>query len=166
MEKNLKESNSFHEAGHILIHLITGTKIKELDVIENNKQFKVVTHDSYDLSQNNINDLNDSLIMCVRAGCLTEKNYCWRRCINFDPEIPGTDMWQISKLFYEERNNITWRDGFDKHINDLDKETERLIKKHWSFVRIIARRLYNNKVLTVEEINKLWLLHNNKKVEK
>ena len=159
MEKSLRERTSFHEAGHILIHLITGIKIKDLDIIENNKLSKVVIHDSYDLSQKNISDLNDSLIMCIRAGCLTEKNYCWRRCINFDPEIPGTDMWQISRLFYEEKNNITWRESFEKHMNDLDKETENLLKKHWSFVRIIARSLFNNKALTIEEINRLWLLH-------
>ena len=151
-----KERTAFHEAGHILIHLLTGIKIKEENIIENDKQINVVIHDSYDLSQYNNYDLNDYTIMCLRAGSIAEQYYCWTKCIIYDPDISGNDLWQISRLFYEGKLKFKLRESFEIHIKGLEEETERFIKTHWSFVEIIAKNLLIKEKLTVERINELW----------
>lgn len=157
------ERIAYHLAGHIFIHLLTGVELTGANIIGNNKQYHVVIHDNYDLIQNNDKELRDDTIMCIRAGSLAEKYYCWIKCINYDPQISGNDIWQISKLYHEGATKLKWQEGFENHINSLEAETERLIKVHWSFVEIIAQNLLTNKKLTVGEINELWKDHFMKK---
>ena len=156
MEKPSIERIAFHEAGHILIHLLTGIKIREGNIIENDKHLNVAIHDSYDLSLFINNDLNDCLIMCLRAGSLAEKYYCWYKCINYDPQMSGNDLWQISRLFYEGKHKFTLRKSFEDHIKSLEEETDKLLKMNWPFIKIIAKRLLVKKRLAVEEISELW----------
>jgi hypothetical protein len=155
--ESTRERTSFHEAGHIFMHLLTGIELTVESNIENDKQQYVVVHDNYDLVQYHNKDLRDDIIMCVRAGSLAEKYYCWRKCINYDPQVSGNDIWQISRIYYEGKHKFTDYESFEKHIRDLEGEMERLLTMHWSFIKIIARQLLIKKVLTVEEANKLWL---------
>ena len=157
MEKSPRERISFHEAGHIFMHLLTGIELTVESIIENDKRHYVVVHDNYDLIQYHNKDLLNDIIMCVRAGSLAEKYYCWRKCISYDPQISGNDIWQISRIYYEGNHKFTDYESFEEHIRSIEGETERLIKMHWPFIEIIARQLLIKKVLTVEEVNKLWL---------
>ena len=157
------ERSAYHIAGHIFIHLLTGIELTEANIIENNKQLHMVIHDNYDFIQNNDKELRDDIIMCLRSGSLAEKYYCWINCIIYDSKMSGNDIWQISRLYYEGAYKLKWQEGFENHINNLEIETERLIKVHWSFIEIIAQNLLKNRKLTVEEINESWKDHLMKK---
>lgn len=152
-------NTAYHEAGHIFIHLLTGIELTVANIIENNKQYDVIVHDNYDSIQYNNKELRDDTIMCIRAGSIAEKYYCWRKCINYDPQMSGNDLWQISRLYYEGKHKFKCYESFEKHIRSLERETERLIKIHWSFVEIIAQNLLKNKTLTASQINELWENH-------
>lgn len=153
------ERNAYHEAGHIFIHLLTGIELTIARIIENDKQYDLVVHDNYDLTQYINKELRDNQIMCVRAGSVAEKYYCWLKGINYDPQMSGNDIWETSRLYYEGKHKFKVRESFEKHLKGLDEETERLIKTHWSFVEIVVQNLLKNKKLTAGEIYELWKNH-------
>ncbi len=111
----------------------------------------------------NDRDLVDSLIMCLRAGFLSEQYFCRSKCITYDPNISGNDLWQISRIFYKGVHEFKMPESFEIHLKGLEVKTMRLIKGNWSFIEIIAAKLLSKEYLTVDGLNELWKLHQLKK---
>lgn len=149
-EKISAERSAFYKAGYILVHILTNIGTKN-SFTGSSKEPDITIQDESDLFQGK-NDLsNEVVIMCLRAGPLSEKQYCQLKCINYDSGISGDDLWKISRLFYEEKGDSLY---FDKYLKRLDVKTEKLLKMNWSFIIIVARQLLK-KDLSVKEINDL-----------
>ena len=151
-EKILVERSAYRQAGYILMHLLTHYRFKS-SVIRFDINSESIYHENIDSLKNNEGILNDNVIMCLRAGPLSEKNFCLQESVIYDSDMTGDDLWQISRLFFDEKYHPT---DFEKHLQRLDKETEELLKEHWDFVVIIAGKFIQGNDLTVKEINRLW----------
>lgn len=153
------ERSAFNKAGYILLHLLRHIKIEDF-MVEKDKELNIVFQKNNDFSYSKNEGANDDIIMCLRAGTLSEKYYCWRKCISFDPGISGDDLWHISRISYTGKNESV---NFENHLKDLEYETENIILTHWSFVIILARRLLGKKYLPISEIYELWAKYNSNK---
>ena len=153
MEPFSIERAAFNKAGYILINHLIHNGIDEEYVNEDDKYYDLAILENDYLSQYRNKVFNNDIIMCIRAGSIAERYYCWIECINYDPPISGDDLWMISRLYYEGKHKIR---NFEEHIRGIDEETEVLIKKHWSFVMIVAGQLIIRNRLTTEEIKGFW----------
>jgi hypothetical protein len=151
-KKNLIERFAYNKAGTILLHILTHNK-KNDSILKHHIDRHIPFQEKNGSTGFSSDAVNDDKIMCLRAGPLSEKYYCRLKCINCDSEISGDDLWQISRLFYEEKSESL---NFEKHITGLEEKTEKLIKMHWSFIIIIADQILTKKELKIEEIIDLW----------
>jgi hypothetical protein len=152
MNKIASERSAFNRAGSILLHLLTDIEFAN-DIVKNEKGPVITFNEIDDRSYSNYRDQRDKIIMCLRAGSLSEKHYCGLKCINYDPGMSGDDLWKISRLFYEEKHQSL---NFEDHIKSLDEETEKLITEFWPFIVTVTRKLLIKKNLEVSEIHELW----------
>lgn len=146
------ERSAFKKSGYILLHLLTDIRIKD-NIVKYNQEADILIPENDNPLKSYDGKVNDNVIMCLRAGPLSEKYYCWLKCINYDPGMSGDDLWQISRLFYEEKHESP---NFEKYLRVLEEKTDELLKIHWPFVMIIAKKFINKKDLTIEEITDLW----------
>jgi hypothetical protein len=151
-EKITNEISAYRKAGFILMNLLTNCRFKD-NIVDPHRVPDILVNESMALSGILEDELTDDIIKCLRAGPLTEKYYCWTKCINYDSGISSDDLWEISKLCYKGKNGTG---NFETHIKVLEEETEKLLKVHWPFIIQVARRILTREEMTNGEIAGLW----------
>lgn len=153
------ERNAYNKAGSILLNLINLIEIKD-HIPEREKEDGSIFNESYHYAKDNDKIAADIIIMCLRAGSLSEKYYCWLKGINYDDAISGNDLWQISRISYAGKNESV---RFEDHLKGLEYKTQKIILNHWRFVITLARRLLGKEYLPVSEIYELWAIYSSDK---
>lgn len=151
-DKISAERSAFYKAGYILLHLLTDITIIDNVVIYKNRETNGFSSIETSSPELNSGKFKDYVIMCLRAGPMSEKHYCHLKCISYDTGISGDDIWKISRLFFEGNNESV---NYEKHLRVLEDETEKIIKSNWPFVTTIAKEVFRKSSLTINEINEL-----------
>lgn len=151
-DKISAERSAFYKAGYILLHLLTDITIIDNVVKYKNRETNNLSSVESSLPELNSSKFKDHVIMYLRAGPISEKHYCYLNGINYDTGISGDDIWMISRIFYEGKNETV---NYENHLRVLEEETEKIVKLNWPFVTTIAKEFFCKSSLTINEINEL-----------
>lgn len=155
-----KKSIAYHEAGHVLMHLLTEIEIASVNIIENSDQYGVVTSADYGMAPYYNKDMRDDTIRCFVGGDLAEEYYCLINHIKYDSDLSDADYYKINRLFYEGHHRFRYFESYEAYVYKLKMEVGRQIRKHWSFIEATATALLLKEQLTTNGITDLWTRYN------
>jgi ATP-dependent Zn protease len=151
-------ATAYHEAGHIVITLVLGRKVKSASIIATAEHHGIVHHENLfrgirlDIDNSNRARLRAAeAIMILLAGGIAQQRFMLR---SLRAHHVGSDN---AKIFDSASNVCGSEDEAYAFIEWLSVRTCDLLNLHWSTVERIAAALIERKQLTGKECHTLFL---------
>ena len=157
-----KIQTAYHEAGHVLMHILTEIELKEVSIVSAEDYNGITNYQDYGIVASYDTSMREDTIRCLVAGPIAEQQYCWLKWCPYDPAGEESDNNNLSRLFYECNHNYRSYEGYHRRVGQLKSEVRKEIQKHWPFIQNIAETLMIQERLTAAEITDLWAQYNNK----
>ena len=151
------QATAYHEAGHVVAHIVQGLPVKSVTIVEGKDFYGAGAHPSPMMhSWSNGRELRQiarSCIVSLFAGMEAERV--------FDPGVPDygssqdeADAFEVSRDYhvFPRRMSCVGDDFHIDYLEQLRKESRRLIKRHWNVVAAVAQKLLTEKTVDGETI--------------